>query len=612
MAERSNDFIINDHFFHQALSCPLKISHMVKNSGMPSNRPVFRQRNKLNVRDAVARRSSNCRHTSDDTEQALEETKTWLSEQEAVVCGAVLKSGNLVTRIPILIKKGGHFTIIQIHGKLRKQSQRSAIETAGKKRGTALYLLKAAYRAEVAGRCYPGMTFDVEFYFPNKDFRSTVNGLNRIRDIDEYIDEAEFDRDLKNHFSCVDATKGVSEVFTSIPEMVAHARFAGRSVTEVAGQIETADSSTNHVGVDVHRTCKYCEFRKPADGKPGCWETFFPAKNISKPDKHIFELMGHGNILQSGKGVYYQEQAEIHDGLRSFDLMRKYGGPKITIQQRRNLQILSAKNNVVPGLWLKPGLKKLTELPFPLHFIDFEAATYALPMKRGVHPYDPVYFQFSCHTLHETGELVHTEWLDEEPARPDPHPAFTEEIARIPGIFEGTLIQFSPFEKQAINKLILEFRQNSMLNYRQIEQLENIRSGSGQNKTARFFDLNEMLRNYYHNCFLDEGLGLKQVLKSVVDWEKTFGNIQKEELEMLTDPYLDIQWNGSGITNGSVAMNAWIAMKNGLLTSSEKKEIPGVLKKYCALDSYSMVVIYQHLMRILSEMGESDVVLFHG
>ncbi|MCC5908515.1 MAG: DUF2779 domain-containing protein [Balneolaceae bacterium] len=610
MTKGPEDFLINDHLFHQGLSCPLKIRHILRYHDLHSGKPVYRQRNKLNLRDAVALRFPNRKFTPDHLETALKKTGTWLNDEEVAICGAVLQSGNLITRIPILVKKGQELTIIQIHGKLRKQSQRSTIETAGKKRSTAVYLLKAAYRAEVVQRCFPGMAVEVQFVFPNKDFRSTVSGLNRVRDFGEIsaLEQPRFEDNLERLFSTVDATAGVSEVLNSVPESVAHPNFVNCSVSEVISSLLSEDEDLSNLENGVHKACKYCEYRKPSAEREGCWEIFFAPEAVSKPNKHVFELMGHGNTLESGNGVYYQEKVEITDGFHSFELMKKYGGPKITIQQRRNLQILSAKNETVPELWLKPGLKKLSELKFPLHFIDFEAATYALPLKRGVHPYEPVYFQFSCHSLDEGGQITHTEWLDIAPERPDPHLEFTEQLAGIPGILEGTLIQYSPFEKQGINNLIRDFRRNSMLYIKQIELLEEIRAGRGENGEFRFMDLNALLRDYYHNRFLDEGLGLKQILKSVLDWEKVYGNIEQQEIEKLSDPYLDIQSNGSKITDGSSAMNAWIAMKNGLLTPDEEEFIPKVLKKYCALDSYSMVLIYRHILDLLKKMEDEDLI----
>lgn len=44
---------------------------------------------------------------------------------------------------------------------------------------------------------------------------------------------------------------------------------------------------------------------------------------------------------------------------------------------------------------------------FPLHFIDFETSTVALPFSKGRKPYEQVAFQFSHHIYYENGKIEH-------------------------------------------------------------------------------------------------------------------------------------------------------------------------------------------------------------
>ena len=51
---------------------------------------------------------------------------------------------------------------------------------------------------------------------------------------------------------------------------------------------------------------------------------------------------------------------------------------------------------------------------FPLHFIDFETSTPAIPFTRGRRPYGEVAFQFSHHIVREDGTVEHAgEHLEE-------------------------------------------------------------------------------------------------------------------------------------------------------------------------------------------------------
>ena len=157
-------FLVNDHFFLQAISCPLKIPFLLNNSNLGSDRPVYRQRNKLHLRDAVVQRYGERRFTSASTQIAEKETSEWLKLERVAICGAVLQSGRRITRIPILLKEGEKFTIVQVHGKLRKSSEQSALTTPGKKRSTAMNLLKAAYRADVLLELFPNAEIEAHFF----------------------------------------------------------------------------------------------------------------------------------------------------------------------------------------------------------------------------------------------------------------------------------------------------------------------------------------------------------------------------------------------------------------------------------------------------------------
>jgi hypothetical protein len=608
LAFKKSSPLINDHYFQQAVSCPLKMYFMAGDGSLFPEKPIFRQRNKLNLRNAAALRFPGVQYTSDPIQLAAMETEGWLRDHQTAICGAVIIHDGLVTRIPILVKDGNRLIIIQIHGKLRKESEKEHFIEISKKRTTAAYLLKAAYRFEVLKRAYQNNNISVEFCFPSASFRSTVESLNRVS---FYHNDNKNDKldDLNRLFSIVDATSGTMRVCESIPELVSHSYFSGRSVAEVVNEISSIQHPVFAENFRRHEGCKWCKYRKMLDTGSGCWETFFKNEAITKPERHVFELAGQGNQLQNKNGMYYQEQVEIEVGPDSFEMMHKYGGQSITIQQRRNLQILQAKGKQTPLLWIKPGIKILNELRFPIHFLDFEAATYALPFKRGARPYEPVYFQFSCHTLNLNGELHHNGWIDLDPEKPDPHLDFVNAISMIPGIYEGTIIQFSPFENQGIKNLINSFRKNSMLFERQLNILENIRLGPNRNYRHRFFDINEFIRSYYYNCFQTEGLGLKQVFESIKKWEKIHGKKYNED-----DPddkiYHQVQEYDSVIHDGSAAMNAWIAMKNGLLSPEELRVIPQVLQKYCFLDSILMFCLFKHVKKYAKIVDGHDLVIF--
>jgi len=612
---------LNDHLFLQAFSCPLKFYYSISDKRSDYHRDFFRQRNKLHLRDAVASRFTNIKHTSNDVEEANKETESWLKEGEVTICGAVIQHGDFLTRIPILNKTSSGITIIQIHGKLRKRSMES-IRMDGKLGKSVInYLVKAAYRSEVVRRVFPDSLINVEFYFPNKDFKSSLDHLHLHHKVIK-SESDKVDQELQQLFTVSDATEAVKSVSDRKPDGIGYKLFDSLSISEILEKISNLKTGRADSDVqNIHSACRYCQFRLGNINEPGCWEEHFNPDDVIKGNKHVYELIGQGSKRDLDNNQYFQEEITIHDGLHSFDLMKKFGGPHITVQQRRNLQVLQSKGEWVPRLWVKPGIEILMQLNFPLHFIDFEAATYSLPMKRGSQPYESIYFQFSCHTLNSDGTLEHAEWLDMSHGENFPHDDFTKALTQIPEIEKGTLIHYSPFEKQALNKLIRGFEKNSMLNKEKIEKLEIVRDGLNSQKSDRFFDLSRIVRDFYYNGFMNGGLGLKEVLNSILLWEKssiqkTLGGLEHPDsftvpIKDTLDPYLHIQTGNNQILDGSSAMNAWISFKCGLLKEEERDEVLELLKRYCELDSYSMVILYHHLVRLfkMRENGSEEIIL---
>jgi len=618
---------INDSLFLKAISCPLKLYHKSKSSSTRSPYLPFKQRNKLQLRNAVSYQFSNLKFTSDSVSVAEKETKTWLKESNVVICGAVIRYGNFASRIPILVKEGEHFTIVQVHGKLKKRIHDGVVSIPVLSKTTNGYLVKAAYRMEILKRALESLKISVELYFPDKRYNASMDGVMQV------ISEIAADRvpkkiqnEFESLFTKMEATDATLHVSGRLPESVAHPFYAKRSVNDVLADLENESiDDIGRFGVEIHQGCSNCEFRKPdKNGVKNCWNKHFSGHLKAYPEKHVFELIGHGNNELIENKIYYQEDYPSKAGLQSFEEVRKKNPSAITIQQRRELQILKAKQQFIPDVWIKQQKLSLGSLRFPLHFIDFEAAMYALPMHRNGGPYHPVYFQFSCHTLYENGEISHHEWLDDKESGGYPHVEFVQRLAEIENIFEGNLIQYSPFESQALRYLLQEMNQNSMLYENEIRDLKNMLYVDGNTNEHRIFDLSKSVREGYYNRYMSGSIGLKQVLNSIFllmnhlkepvkgeakiyDRIVNFKNMFKNASG--SNPYGQLQDPDYSVDDGESAMNAYISLKSGLLSSEEKEIIPTLLRRYCAMDSYALFIIYSHLKNLTSHEGRSGNVI---
>lgn len=613
---------INDNFFQQAVSCPLKLYHIATGTDQGRNYLPYPHRNKLRLRDVISLRYENRRFTSDLLSAAEEETKRWLKEENVAICGAVLRSGNFITRIPILVKEGDQYTIVQVHGKLRKRSQKETIQWPVKSRSTAVYLLKAAYRTGILKKCINTNEIRIALFFPDKSYRSGYDGLlQKMTDVRSKNPSAVLIEESEKLFTGVDATDAVSHVLDGLPESVSHNLFTGKTIKECCDLIDCHEWSLgNQFDVKIHKECKYCEYRRIASKRDGgCWNEFFLDERVSYPERHVFELIGHGSDSDSEMGYFYQEQVPYTDSFHTFELIKKYGGDKLTIHQRRMLQLLESKGDSVPKIWIKPGIKELSKIRYPLHFIDFEAATYALPMQRGVNCYYPVYFQFSCHSLFEDGTIQYNEWLDTDPDRVNPHEEFVHRLYSIPSVLEGTIVQYSQFEYRALKYLLKDFKKNSMYYEKEITMLEKIMWKPASD--SRFLDLNRIVEEYYYNRYLQGSIGLKQVLKSILTWKKIDQNEHSDIAKLYDthinllegadvgnhpDPYQTMNLNGMIIDDGAAAMNAYLSLKNKLLSENEMDQIPVLLRRYCSLDSYALLILFRHFKSLMNQFKDDE------
>ena len=618
---------INDSLFLKAISCPLKLHHFSKSSGMRSPYLPFKQRNKLQLRNAVALQFSNLKFTSDSTSKAEQETKEWLKAEHVTICGAVLRHKNCITRIPILVKEGTRFSIVQVHGKLKKRINNGVVTVPVLSKTTNGYLVKAAYRLEILKRAVGSSDINIELYFPDKRYNASIDGVMQIVSKVETDQVPRIVRDeFQSLFTKMDASEATRQVCNSLPESVSHPFYAKKSVSDILGDIDKESwEDTDRFSVNIHQECSYCEFRKPADkGVLNCWNEHFSGRLKEYPEEHVFELIGHGNKELIENGIYFQEDYPLRPGSQNFEEVRKKNPSSIAIQQRRDLQILKTNQKFVPDVWIKQEKLSLDSLVFPLHFIDFEAATYALPMHRNGGAYHPIYFQFSCHTLYENGEIAHHEWLDDSEASGYPHVDFIHQLAGVKDIFNGNLIQYSPFESQALRYLLQEMNRNSMLYEEEIRDLKNLLYVNGNTNHHRIFDLSKSVREGYYNRFMSGSIGLKQVLNSIFrlmnhlkdplnevvkiyDKSVDFGKVSGNTFGF--NPYAELQDPVYSVDDGESAMNSYISLKSGLLSTNEKEIIPTLLRRYCAMDSYALFIIYSHLKNLFRLDKKSDKVV---
>ena len=198
----------------------------------------------------------------------------------------------------------------------------------------------------------------------------------------------------------------------------------------------------------------------------------------------------------------------------------------------------------------------LSNLTFPLYFLDFETISFAVPIWKGTRPYQQIPFQFSLHILTENGELTHSEFLDI--SGNDPSENFAYCLVNACGN-EGTVIVYNAgFEMSRIKDLA---------------KMYPIISAQLLSINERVEDMLLLARDYYYHPNQQGSWSIKDLLSAAVP------ELRYDEL--------------NGVQNGGMAMAAFIEAINPETATERKKEIKQQLLSYCELDTYAMVKLWQ-------------------
>lgn len=203
----------------------------------------------------------------------------------------------------------------------------------------------------------------------------------------------------------------------------------------------------------------------------------------------------------------------------------------------------------------------LSQLSYPLYFLDFESFQPAIPLYDNSRPYEQIVFQYSLHYIEEEGgELKHREYLAYPGA--DPRRALAQQLCEdIPQNVCVTAYNMG-FEKGRIKGL-----------------------------AELYPDLSQHLMNIHDNiCDLMVPFQKKQYYSRAMQGSYSI----KYVLPALfpDDPSLDYH-NLEGVHNGAEASDTFKRMAK--MSPDELSKFRSHLLTYCGLDTYAMVKVWQKL-----------------
>ncbi|NBO62363.1 MAG: DUF2779 domain-containing protein, partial [Flavobacteriia bacterium] len=351
--------------------------------------------------------------------------------------------------------------------------------------------------------------------------------------------------------------------------------------------------------------CKACEFN-PSNATPNgyleCWG------DLGKTTPHIFDLYYGGNL---GNYMYLNElidkrKVSLYD--IEFERLKNAKGKLTERGQRQKLQIEYTSSGQE---WKSEDLPRIIKgFEYPLHFIDFETYTGAIPFHQGMRPYETIAFQWSCHTITEPGSApVHSEWIHTGSEYPEPNEYPNIEFARtlMQQIGnEGTPFMWASHENTVLRSILerMEAQSHPDLALRKwltgMTHFASKTKDRSRDRKGRLVDMNKLTAQYYFHPDMKGKTSIKKVLPAV--WTahpnlhdvEAFRDYAPTEFEQgLIDPYETLvavnpgpDWKDAEevIRGGTAAMRAYQRIRfDHALNDTDRQELRNQLLQYCKL-----------------------------
>lgn len=586
-----------------------------------------------------------------DYEKALAETTKRLAASKATVAEAAFRFGNLFIRADIVVKRGKTLELYEVKAK----SWDGETEFWGKKDPKKLnsewreYLYDIAFQTYVVEKACPGFKVIPHLILANKEATASVDGLNQMFKImskGEGKDKRTFAQaksglkksDLgKNILATIDVGEDIRRIrkLKIVGKDADGIQYSFEAFVEHLAELYGSDQRQF---TKVGKRCKGCQFgynsRTPAKAKAAdqgkkngfcaCWRQQFGQGFDFTQDTvlDLWKFLKADDLIE--KQTVYLKDLEPGD----------VGSGKSS--QRQWLQAKKVKeNDTTPWLDLDALAAEMGKWNYPLHFIDFETSMSALPFNAGRRPYEQIAFQFSHHRIQEDGKIEHKgQWLAE--AGYFPNFDFVRQLKQELEQDDGTIFRYASHENTVLNQIYDQLGTSQEADRQELmEWIRTITYRKDGNKMVwegprNMVDMCELVQLYHYEPATHGSNSIKAVLPAIIAssaalrkkyGKAIYGTPQYSSLNFPktghawidkgheNNPYKTLpplfadeesrelseeMERMEGIDNGGAALVAFAKLQFEKLSPASRKQLRDGLLRYCELDTFAMVMLYEY------------------
>ena len=599
-------------------------------------------------------------------EEALEETAFRIERGDAWIAEAAIRYENLFIRADILQIDTSKKRIGLYEVKSKSWSSSDEFIKAarrGENKGEKIlvtawkpYLMDVAFQKYVTVRAYPGYLVNAFLVLVNKEATATVDGLNQFFKVKEEGNSYKVIAEPGLTLSMLGEQVLVDINVDAEIDFIRHRRmdsllFPGYRFEDYIGVLAGAYANDEKLDTPVSKACKSCQFRTAKDDPPTlksglneCWEGKLGVSPQRLKQPMVISLWGGKaggisivqKIIDSGKYFIDDIEPDDIDG----EVSEEPEG-ELNAAQRRWEQVRRVKAGDM-GFYLdRSGLKQeMGKWNYPLHFIDFETSSPALPFTRGSRPYEGIAFQYSHHTvtLSDNGSyrIRHkNQFLKADPGV-NPNLDFIRELKRDLSEDEGTIFRYHNHENAYLRMIYSQLLningrslsdKNDLLDF--IDSVTQYRPGTKRIEGNRnMVDLWDLVLRFYYSPHAGGSNSLKQILPAAIhdsgllkekysqpvcgkNREVTSLNFDSKvwiDEAYRNDPYKTLPEVFEGFSNeqldqvfsefeelkdGGAAMMAYAKLQFFNTNEDQREAIKQALFKYCELDTLAMVMLWE-------------------
>lgn len=576
------------------------------------------------------------------TNEAITKTNELLTLDNVTIFEAAINIDNMLVKVDVLKKEGNTLHLYEVKAKSYSAAEDSFLDSKHKYiiSKWAKYLNDVAFQAYVLKKYAPSLTVIPYLTLVNKTATASVDGLNQ---------KFRLSKNNKGRTTVIVADDtSLESVGTPLLINIEVAREVDAIINNklAADYINKVDllsfeeKITNAIGGIINdqkltprldKECKKCEFRCDAtppfkSGFDECW-----GNNLKSSDNFVFDIWNYRSadkLIQDNRSLMKQ----VLETDFKIDEQSDFG---LTLSSRQWLQVKMTNDQENESYIDKDYLRtEMSKWQYPLHFIDFETASVAIPFNAGRRPYESIAFQFSHHTVKADGAIEHAgEYINVTPGV-FPNFDFVRNLKSQLENDNGTIFKYSNHENTILCSIInqlsasnepdkdeliawiktITYKKDLWTGARNMVDLLDVviksfyhpsMRGSNSLKAVSPAILANSL--YLQSKYKDPIYGTCNGIKSLNFVGKAW--IQYDAVGAIIDPYqllpklfadvedkvLDALFEEDDIKNGGAAMTAYAKLQFTEMSQQERAELRSGLLQYCELDTFAMVLLYEYL-----------------